>query len=299
MEIRRIQNKNCEECRRRRCRQSGHRGGPPRSDPDAAVPVAILPRLKRIALVTPVAVCLAGIRDAILRIEMSRPASIIVVEDEPLMGRVLARHLTRAGYLVSVAVNGSEMRRFYRRDGADLVLLDLNLGAEDGMDLARELVGSTPVAVMIVTGRDDLQDRIDGLDAGADDYITKPFEVAELLARIRAVLRRHAFEASVHDAIQLGSVTLDPSAMSLRDAASGVSLRLTETESRILATLMRQHGRAVSRAQLLNRELLTPEDRTVDVHIGNIRRKLRDGGIRTLVIWPVRGQGYRLRLESD
>lgn len=112
------------------------------------------------------------------------------------------------------------------------------------------------------------------------------------------MLRRHAFEASARDAIQLGTVTLDPSALTLRDASGGVSLHLTETESRILGTLMRQHGRAVSRSQLLNRELLTPEDRTVDVHIGNIRRKLRDGGVRTLVIWPVRGHGYRLRLES-
>jgi DNA-binding response OmpR family regulator len=227
------------------------------------------------------------------------PSSILVVEDDPRMAGVLRRHLTRAGYAVSVAANGSEMRRLHRHVGADLVLLDLNLGGEDGMDLARELVASTAAAVMIVTGRHDLQDRIDGLDAGADDYITKPFEVEELLARIRAVLRRHAFEASVHDRIQLGTVTLEPSAMVLRDASSGVCVRLTETESRILATLMRQYGRAVSRAQLLNRETLTPEDRTVDVHIGNIRRKLRDAGIHVLVIWPVRGHGYRLRLEGD
>lgn len=230
---------------------------------------------------------------------MSMPAAIIVVEDDPRMGRVLMRHLTHAGYAVSVATNGVEMRRLYRHNGADLVLLDLNLGAEDGMDLARELVGSTPVPVMIVTGRDDIQDRIDGLDAGADDYITKPFEVEELLARIRAVLRRHAFETSVHALIQLSTLTLDPSAMSLSDASSGVCVRFTDTESRILATLMRQQGRAVSRAQLLNREPITPEDRTVDVHVANIRRKLRDGGIRSLVIWPVRGHGYRLRLESD
>nr|WP_300988800.1 response regulator transcription factor [Thiocapsa sp.] len=248
---------------------------------------------------TQVAVCLTGAVDAGLQGETNIPATIIVVEDDPRMGRVLARHLTRAGYAVSVAANGSEMRRLYRHEGADLVLLDLNLGAEDGMDLTRELVGSTPAAVMILTGRDDLQDRIVGLDAGADDYITKPFQVEELLARIRAVLRRHAFEASRHESIQLGTVRLDPSAQSLSDLSSGVSLRLTETESRILETLMRQHGRAVSRAHLLHREPLTPEDRTIDVHIGNIRRKLRDGGIGTLVIWPVRGHGYRLRLESE
>ena len=230
---------------------------------------------------------------------MNSPASIIVVEDDPRMGRVLTRHLSHAGYRVSVVADGSEMRRIYRQVGADLVLLDLNLSAEDGMDLARELVGSTSAAVMIVTGRDDLQDRIDGLDAGADDYITKPFEVEELLARIRAVLRRHAFEASAQDAIKLGSVTLDPNVMRLSDASGGASLRLTETECRILATLMRQHGRTVSRAQLLNREPLIPEDRRVDVHVGNIRRKLRDAGINALVIWPVRGHGYRLRHEGN
>ena len=245
-----------------------------------------------------IAISLLGTFGASLQREMSIPATILVVEDDPRMSRVLTRHLTHAGYLVSVAASGSEMRRLYRHEGADLVLLDLNLGAEDGMDLARELVGSTSVAVMIVSGRDDLQDRIDGLDAGADDYITKPFAVDELLARIRALLRRHTFDASLNDAIQLGSVTLEPAAMSLIDASSGVCLRLTETESRILATLMRQHGRTVSRAQLLNRDTLAPEDRTVDVHIGNIRRKLREGGIRNLLIWPVRGQGYRLRLEN-
>ncbi|MBK1644145.1 DNA-binding response regulator [Thiocapsa imhoffii] len=252
-----------------------------------------------IASGTPFTVYLAGVFDRSLQGETSISATIIVVEDDPRMGRVLTRHLTRAGYAVSVAANGSEMRRLFRHEGADLVLLDLNLGSEDGMDLARELVDSTPAAVMIVTGRDDLQDRIDGLDAGADDYITKPFQIEELLARIRAVLRRHAFEACALDAIQLGTVTLDLSAMSVSDTSNGASLRLTETESRILATLMRQHGRAVGRAQLLNRESLTPDERTVDVHICNIRRKLRDEGILNLVIWPVRGYGYRLRLEND
>ena len=233
-----------------------------------------------------------------LQEKLSTPATIIVVEDDPGMGRALMRHLTRAGYRVAVATSGAELRRLYRHDGADLVLLDLNLGAEDGMDLARELIGSTAAAVMIVSGRDDLQDRIDGLDAGADDYITKPFAVDELLARVRAVLRRHAFDASPRGAVRLGEVTLDPSTMTLSDASSGVCLRLTEMESRILATLMRQQGRTLSRAQLLNRDGLAPEDRTVDVHIGNIRRKLRDAGVRNLVIWPVRGHGYRLRLEN-
>lgn len=228
---------------------------------------------------------------------MSSPARIIVVDDDMRMGHVLALHLSREGYLVSVVDTGAELRAIYRREGADLVLMDLNLGKDDGMDLARELVRSTQLSVIIVTGRDELQDRIDGLDAGADDYITKPFEIEELLARVRAVLRRRMLEASTRDSIHLGPVTLEPASMTLHDSDSGALVRLTETEGRILASLMRQHGRAVSRASLLNREILAPEDRTVDVHIGNIRRKLREAAIDRLVIWPVRGFGYRLRLE--
>jgi len=120
------------------------------------------------------------------------PARIVVVEDDARMGRALQRYLRREGHLVTRVSSGSALRRACRENPVDLVLLDLNLGSEDGLDLARELLRSTGAAVIIVTGRVDLQDRITGLDAGADDYVTKPFDPEELLARVRAVLRRHS-----------------------------------------------------------------------------------------------------------
>lgn len=227
-----------------------------------------------------------------------RSSRIIIVEDDQRLARAIERHLTRAGHEVAIAATGEDLRRHYRREGADLVLLDLNLGSEDGMDLARELVGSTPVGVIIVTGRDELQDRIDGLNAGADDYITKPFAIDELLARVRAVLRRRALETSAAQTQRLGRILFDPTAMTLQHDECDASVRLTETETRILARLIQQEGRAVGRAALLGRDLLAPDDRTVDVHVGNIRRKLREAGLDELVIWPVRGFGYRLRVES-
>lgn len=229
---------------------------------------------------------------------MPRSSRIIIVEDDQRLARAIGRHLTHAGHQVAIAATGEEMRRHYRQDGADLVLLDLNLGSEDGMDLARELVSSTPVGVIIVTGRDELQDRIDGLNAGADDYITKPFAIDELLARVRAVLRRRALETSAMQALHLGPILFDPAAMTLQHEARDASVRLTETETRILSRLIHQEGRAVGRAALLGREQVAPDDRTVDVHVGNIRRKLREAGLDELVIWPVRGFGYRLRVET-
>jgi DNA-binding response OmpR family regulator len=222
---------------------------------------------------------------------------ILVVEDEVLFARAIMRHLKQDGFEVLIASSGSEMRRLQRELTADLVLLDLNLGGEDGMDLARELAATPRSALIIVTGRDQLQDRIDGLDAGADDYITKPFDVDELRARVRAVLRRRALERDADGPIRLDPMRLDLQTLTLQDQESGRTAKLTERESKILAQLMRNHGRILTRADLLGRTLVSPDDRSVDVHIGNIRRKLRSSGIERLVIWPVRGLGYRLRVE--
>ncbi|NEX17083.1 MAG: DNA-binding response regulator [Halochromatium sp.] len=227
------------------------------------------------------------------------PASIIVVEDDKRMARALERNLSAAGYQVTLATSGREFRHAYRRSQADLILLDLNLGAEDGLDLARELGSSSAAAIIIVTGRNDLHDRIEGLDAGADDYIAKPFVIEELLARVRAVLRRRSLAAPTDGKVELGPYRLDTAALSLcREGSSPPCISLTETEARILAVLLHQHGRAVSRERLMARELNTAVDRSIDVHIGNIRRKLRNAQMLDLIIWPVRGFGYRLRLES-
>ncbi|MBK5932320.1 response regulator transcription factor [Halochromatium salexigens] len=230
---------------------------------------------------------------------MDEKPSIIVVEDDQRMGLALQRNLTKAGYQVMLADSGQSLRQAYRRNEADLVLLDLNLGIEDGIDIARELVSTTSVAVIIITGRLELEDRVEGLDAGADDYIVKPFATDELLARIRAVLRRRALDDVPSGMIEFGPYRLDTTTQTLhREGASTPSLTLTGTEARLLGILLRQHGRAVSRERLSNRGPQDPGDRSIDVHIGNIRRKLRETGIDELVISPVRGFGYRLRLDG-
>jgi DNA-binding response OmpR family regulator len=229
---------------------------------------------------------------------MEESAKIIVVEDDQRMGLALQRNLTRAGYEVALAHNGQTLRQAYRRSQADLVLLDLNLGAEDGIDIARELISTTSAAVIIITGRQELKDRIEGLDAGADDYIVKPFAIDEVLARIRAVLRRHALEAQPAETVALGPFQLDTTSNCLyRRDGSAAELTLTATETRILSILFRQPGRAVSRDRLGNRGPHEPSDRSIDVHVGNVRRKLRQAGINDLIIAPVRGFGYTLHLE--
>lgn len=225
-------------------------------------------------------------------------AAIIIVEDDKRMGLALQRNLSRAGYRVMHVDSGQALRHAYRRNPAQLVLLDLNLGAEDGIDLARELIATTSAAVIIITGRQELQDRIEGLDAGADDYIVKPFAIDEVLARIRAVLRRRALESDPSETITLGPFRLDTIDQNLqRDGARDAVVPLTGTETRMLGILLRQYGRAISRERLGTRGALDASDRSIDVHVGNIRRKLREAGMDELVISPVRGFGYRLRLE--
>lgn len=229
---------------------------------------------------------------------MSTSSHILIVDDDLYMARAIERHLLREGYLVTIATNGVELNRSLSKDGADLVLLDLNLGNEDGLSLAREMASST-AAIVIITVRQEVQDCIEALDAGADDYVTKPFDMDELLARVRAVLRRRSSIMHMSGPIQLGALMLDPDSAVLTDTERRVCVRLTETEARILAMLMRHHSRALSRANLLNRETLGPDDRSLDVHVANIRRKLRAASIDAIVIWPLRGYGYRLRLEPS
>jgi len=227
------------------------------------------------------------------------PARVVVVEDDARMGRALQRYLRREGHLVTRVSSGSALRRACRENPVDLVLLDLNLGSEDGLDLARELLRSTGAAVIIVTGRVDLQDRITGLDAGADDYVTKPFDPEELLARVRAVLRRHSVSTPPRTRARVGPYVLEHDDMTLaREAGDALQVRFTETQARILLLLMQTPGRTVTREALCSREVKPAEDRSVDVHVANIRRKLRESGVDDLAILPVRGVGYRIHLRG-
>ena len=229
-----------------------------------------------------------------------RPAKVVVVEDDVRMARALERHLRRDGHLVTCVSSSLLLRKVCREQGADLVLLDLNLGSEDGLDIARDLLRSTGAAVIIVSGRTHLRDRVIGLDAGADDYVTKPFAPQELLARVRAVLRRHSLLPPPLATARIGPYRLAWEDMTLNsEDGRDIRIRFTETQTRILMMLMQSPGRTVTREVLCSREVKPAEDRSVDVHVANIRRKLRESGIDDLQIWPVRGLGYRIHLRGE
>lgn len=233
---------------------------------------------------------------------MPADARLLIVDDDLRLARGIARWLGARGYATTVAASVAECRPQLSPPQHDLLLLDLNLGAEDGLVLAAELGPDARIGVIIMTGRDQVADRVRGLDAGADDYLVKPFAMEELGARVRAVLRRQRPpEQSQSHLAELGPVQLDPVLRQVRcrDAA-GVS-HLTERQSDILHHLLRAAGRPVSRAELLRGQEWEPGDRSVDVHVAQIRRKLAAAGIHRLTISAVRGRGYRLDLipEAD
>ena len=220
---------------------------------------------------------------------------IIIVEDDVPLAQSLLRLLVSDGFDVALAFSGAQLRRLLDRGDADLVLLDLNLGIEDGMDIARELGGTRSVGLIIVTGRKS--DCVSGLEAGADDYVTKPFDHQELCARIRAVLRRRERGRDGLAVLVLGPYRLNTALRCLSREGARSVLEFTARESSLLAYLMARPGESVHRADLTRNESWTPDDRATDVHISHIRRKLQEAGMAELCIQPVRGIGYRLSLD--
>lgn len=221
---------------------------------------------------------------------------IIVVEDDPRMAKSIQRLMEAAGYSVELAANAAQFWRAHRQHPADVVLLDRILGEEDGIHLAREVLRMTSVGLILVTGLDGPEDRVEGLDLGADDYIVKPFIPEEMLARVRATLRKHGKATPTSQPLQVGPISMDAGARYLYHQALGERVEFTETETRILESLLRNPGRPVSRAALVGRDRLAPEERAVDVHIAHIRKKLDRAGIHDIHIRAVRGLGYRANL---
>jgi DNA-binding response OmpR family regulator len=223
---------------------------------------------------------------------------IILVEDDLHLARSLQRLLGSDGFDVTLAFNATDLRRCLRNGDVDLVLLDLNLGAEDGMDIARELGETSAAGLIIITGRADLTDCVSGLEAGADDYVTKPFDHQELRARIRAVLRRrpHPDPRDGGSILAMGPYRFDITNRCLTRVGSNARIELTSRESFLLASLMARPAESVHRADLCRRESWNPDDRATDVHVSHIRRKLAEAGMADFCIQPVRGIGYRLSL---
>lgn len=221
---------------------------------------------------------------------------ILVVEDEAAIAELIALNLRHAGHEITIAADAEQARVAVDGVLPDLVLLDWMLPGESGLALARRWRGharTRELPIIMLTARADEADKIAGLDAGADDYLAKPFSTKELLARIRAVLRRKAPQA-LDAVVEVGPLRLDPTTR--RVWRGDVELKVGPTEFRLLRFLMTHPERVHSRAQLLDRvwgDHVYIEERTVDVHVKRLREALGRGGCASM-IETVRGAGYRL-----
>jgi two-component system phosphate regulon response regulator PhoB len=227
------------------------------------------------------------------------PATILLVEDEAAIQELIAANLTRAGHHVVRAPDAETAQRLLRDALPDLVLLDWMLPGLPGIELARRLRAderTRPIPIIMLTARGEEQDKVLGLEIGADDYITKPFSPRELVARIKAVLRRRSPQAT-EDPVEVGGLRLDPATH--RVSAGEQAISLGPTEFRLLHFLMTHPERVHSRPQLLDQvwgDHVFVEERTVDVHIRRLRSALEGSGHDAL-IQTVRGSGYRLSAQ--
>jgi DNA-binding response OmpR family regulator len=225
------------------------------------------------------------------------PARILLVEDETAIAEPFARILGREGFTVTIAPTIARARDRFAAEAPDLVLLDLALPDGDGRDLARELRARSAVPIIMLTARGTETDRVVGLELGADDYVVKPFSSPEVIARIRAVLRRTS-DAAPREAppadLHIGPLSL--SAASRRATLDDEPLELTRKEFDLLRELMRHPGQVVTREELMARvwdENWFGSTKTLDVHIGWLRRKLHDDAAHPHWIETVRGIGFR------
>jgi DNA-binding response OmpR family regulator len=231
---------------------------------------------------------------------MSRGARILFVEDEPAIAEPFGRTLLREGFDVIAARSVSEARARFARQPPDLVLLDLTLPDGDGRDLCRELRGASQVPIIMLTARGTELDRVTGLEIGADDYVVKPFSGAEVVARIRAVLRRAASSHAPDGPIVLGDLVVEPAARRAR--MGGRELALSRKEFDLLAELAQHAGTVVTREQLMARvwdQNWFGSTKTLDVHMGWLRRKLGDDASTPRYLHTVRGVGFRLGAPED
>jgi DNA-binding response OmpR family regulator len=221
--------------------------------------------------------------------------TILVVEDEMKIARLVRDYLNHAGFDVIVAGDGEAALASARGSRPDLVVLDLGLPGRDGLDVTRDLRRSTSVPIVMLTARGDEADRIVGLELGADDYVVKPFSPKELVARVRAVLRRTDLARSAgSEVLRAGGVEIDVPRM--RVAVSGRVVELTPTEFQLLSTLVREPGRVFTRAQLLDAVhgvAFESYERAIDAHVKNIRKKIEPIPRRPRYVLTVHGVGYR------
>lgn len=225
------------------------------------------------------------------------PSTIFVLEDEAEIARLICASLTEYGFRCEHLATGKALLARARQHAPDLCIVDLGLPDMDGMQVVRELQDGSPCAVLILTGRNDVTDRVLGLELGADDYIVKPFEPRELVARVRSILRRYQRSAPAEDATAERTVahfagwTFDGGRHAMT-APDGREVSLSAAEASLLAVLLRRPNKIFSREQLLGERDVDPFDRSIDVRISRLRRKLDDDPQNPRLIKTVYGAGY-------
>jgi two-component system OmpR family response regulator len=232
---------------------------------------------------------------------------ILVVDDDREIRRLLGDYLARNGYRVSSAANGREMRQLLRTSAPDLIVLDLMLPGTDGLDLCREIRAERETPIIMLTARGEETERVIGLELGADDYLAKPFNPRELLARIKGVLRRtRALPPNLHPAqssaaFRFAGWHYAPATHELI-APDGVVVTLSAAERRLLAVFLEHPQAILNRDQLLDLTRgrdATPFDRSVDVQVSRLRQKLRDDAREPALIKTVRSEGYQFAAEVE
>jgi two-component system phosphate regulon response regulator OmpR len=226
---------------------------------------------------------------------MNRVDRVLVVDDDPELRKLLSAYLTDVGYAVDLAADGEQMRRAIERATPDVIVMDLMLPGTDGLALTREVRAASNVPILMLSARGEEIDRVVGLEVGADDYLAKPFSPRELLARLRALLRRSqpAAVAPAPKSLAFGPFRLDPDAHRL--LRNGVEVELSTADFELLKVFVERPGRVLSRDVLL--DLLKgyerdPFDRTVDNRVARLRRRIEPDPANPVFIRTVRGEGY-------
>ena len=223
---------------------------------------------------------------------------VLVVDDEPKIAKLAKDYLERGGFRVVTVGDGTSAVQTTRSERPDMIVLDLNLPGMDGLDVCRQIRRISDVPIIMLTARVDETDRLIGLELGADDYITKPFSPRELVARVRAVLRRAQGGVRQPGLIRVGNLDIDVDGY--RVSRNGESLDLTRNEFVVLSVLAQHPGQTFSRAQLIDRRhgvAYEGFDRSVDSHIKNLRRKIEPDPSDPTYVQTVYGVGYRFNDE--
>jgi two-component system, OmpR family, response regulator len=225
---------------------------------------------------------------------------ILVIDDEKRIVEIVKAYLERDGYQVIAGYDGTSALDLARKERPDLIVLDLMLPEVSGWDVCRTLRKESNVPIIMLTARDDTTDKIVGLELGADDYVTKPFDPKELVSRVRAVLRRYEGKAVPSNIIHMGELSIDVDRRIVH--CSGANIELTSTEFDLLRVLAESPGRVYTRMQLLDRtqgEAYEGYERTIDSHIKNLRKKIEYDPNHPKYIITVHGAGYKLEDKQN